>query len=210
LNNSSIVCGNYEDKYRTRNLISRFLVNGFLAALNKNLSAIPTHEVKKVSEIGCADGELIKHIHTVFENAQIDATDISEKEILKAKTNCASIPVNFSIQNAENLDKYRDSGYDLVICCEVLEHLENPEQGLSELYRISNRYVLVSVPNEPLWRILNLSRGKYIRSLGNTPGHLNHWSTTQFLRFLQGENFIFIRKMYPLPWQMVLLEKKQQ
>ena len=38
------------------------------------------------------------------------------------------------------------------------------------------RALLVSVPREPLWRGLNMARGAYMRDLGNTPGHVNHWS----------------------------------
>ena len=37
-------------------------------------------------------------------------------------------------------------------------------------------HLLVSVPREPLWRALNVARGAYLRELGNTPGHVNHWS----------------------------------
>jgi len=63
---------------------------------------------------------------------------------------------------------------DLVIACEVLEHLDAPDQALSELQRVCRGQALVSVPNEPLWRMLNVARGKYWRSPGNTPGHLQN------------------------------------
>ncbi len=45
-----------------------------------------------------------------------------------------------------------------------------------------SRHLLVSVPREPLWRALNMARGAYWRELGNTPGHLNHWSRRSFVR----------------------------
>ena len=48
----------------------------------------------------------------------------------------------------------------------------------------SSRWLLVSVPREPLWRGLNLARGSYLRELGNTPGHLNHWSKRRFASLL--------------------------
>ena len=45
-------------------------------------------------------------------------------------------------------------------------------------------YLLVCVPREPLWRGLNMARGAYLKDLGNTPGHLNHWSKRSFVALL--------------------------
>jgi hypothetical protein len=30
------------------------------------------------------------------------------------------------------------------------------------------------VPREPIWRIGNMARGRYLGDLGNTPGHIQH------------------------------------
>lgn len=70
---------------------------------------------------------------------------------------------------------------DLIVCCEVLEHLERPEEGLRALQRVVGRYLIVSVSREPIWCVLNLARGKYIADFGNTPGHIQHWSKRGFV-----------------------------
>jgi 2-polyprenyl-3-methyl-5-hydroxy-6-metoxy-1,4-benzoquinol methylase len=203
-----MIYGNYEDKYKTKNPISKLLVSNFFRAFERNLHSISAESISTICEVGCAEGELLKTIHSIIPDAALYACDLSEEEINKAKQNCTSIPIQYSIQNAEQLEEYSDSLFDLVICCEVLEHLSNPLLGLQELFRISKRYILVSVPNEPIWRVLNIARGKYIRALGNTPGHLNHWNVLQFPRFLLNQpNYSIIKKNYPLPWQMVLLKK---
>lgn len=95
------------------------------------------------------------------------------------------------------------------MCCEVLEHLEHPEKGISELYRILKKggYAIVSVPNEPIWRVLNLARLKYIRDMGNTPGHLNHWTRGQFIQFAQKAGFSVLKDNSPFPWSMLFLQK---
>jgi len=59
---------------------------------------------------------------------------------------------------------------------QVFEHLERPAAALSEMARVARRYVLVSVPREPLWRAANVAAGRYLRELGNTPGHIQHFS----------------------------------
>ena len=60
------------------------------------------------------------------------------------------------------------------------------------------------MPHEPLWRVLNVLRGAYLRDLGNTPGHVNHWSRRGFLRLLERHGRI-IEARSPSPWTMVLV-----
>jgi len=59
------------------------------------------------------------------------------------------------------------------------------------------------VPREPIWRILNIARGKYIGDLGNTPGHVNHWSRRGFIDLLS-RRFDVVEVRSPLPWTMAL------
>jgi len=200
--------GNHEDKYHSKNLISRYLVSNFINNIEKLLKSIPQIGVTRICEVGCGEGELLKITNSIFPDAELNAIDISNEIIEIAKRNCGGIPIEFSVQNAEDLDKFPDAYFDVVICCEVLEHLSNPRKGIEEVFRISNNYVLVSVPNEPIWRILNIMRGKYIRYLGNTPGHLNHWCITTFQGFLIDPDFKMVASNYPFPWQMILLQRK--
>jgi hypothetical protein len=70
--------------------------------------------------------------------------------------------------------------------------------------RVSGRHLLVSVPREPLWRSLNVFRGAYLGALGNTPGHLNHWSRAAFLRLLEDYGHV-VAVRSPVPWTMALV-----
>jgi hypothetical protein len=63
------------------------------------------------------------------------------------------------------------------------------------------------VPREPIWRLLNMMRGKYIGSLGNTPGHLQHWSTSEFRKFV-APVFNVVEVRTPLPWTILLMQRK--
>ena len=90
-----------------------------------------------------------------------------------------------------------------MLCCEVLEHLEDPAAGLAEIARVASRTCLVSVPREPIWRMLNVARGAYWSALGNTPGHLNHWSRAAFSAFV-GTRLDVVETASPLPWTVVL------
>jgi ubiquinone/menaquinone biosynthesis C-methylase UbiE len=104
---------------------------------------------------------------------------------------------------AENLPFAQDE-FDLAAAIEVLEHVPDPERTLAEMARVARRHLLVSVPREPLWRGLNLARGAYVRDLGNTPGHLNHWSKRAFVRLLDSYGEVIAARS-PFPWTMLLV-----
>jgi hypothetical protein len=49
-----------------------------------------------------------------------------------------------------------------------------------------------------------MARGAYWRALGNTPGHLNHWSQRSFVRLLSSHGRV-AEVRSPFPWTMALV-----
>ena len=136
---------------------------------------------------------------------QARGCDFSNRVIELARENAINQglpPALFETRSIYDLASVQDSA-DLVICCEVLEHLEYPEAGLKALQRVVDRHLIVSVPREPLWCALNLARGKYLMSFGNTPGHIQHWNKGGFIRMVS-KYFEVIEVRSPLPWTMLL------
>ena len=73
---------------------------------------------------------------------------------------------------------------------------------LREMARVGRRHLVLSVPREPIFRCCNLVAGRYVRDLGNTPGHLNHWSRGGFIRFVS--QVAEVREVTsPFPWTCV-------
>jgi SAM-dependent methyltransferase len=99
---------------------------------------------------------------------------------------------------------FADGEFDLASAIEVLEHVPDPERTLSEMARCARGHLLVSVPREPLWRMLNMARGAYWPALGNTPGHLNHWSKRSFVELLSRRGEV-VEVRSPFPWTMLLV-----
>ena len=191
--------GNVYDKYGTRNPIERRLVGGFLEQVRElveRTGATDAHEV------GCGEGEL--SLMLAREGLSVRGTDISAEVIEEARRRAAAAGLDVSYRAApiESLDPARDAA-DLIVCCEVLEHLDDPGTGLRVLATLARPWLLVSVPREPLWRVLNLARMKYVRDLGNTPGHLGHWSRRSFIDFLRTRVEV-VSVQSPLPWTMAL------
>ena len=205
LKEDGIVVGNAYDKYGSKNPFVRWIMKGFGDALSILVAKV---KPRTIHEIGCGEG------YWVFDwNKQgIDArgSDFSEKVIGMAHENAKDSGVSpnvFTLRSIYDLEPGSDSA-ELIVCCEVLEHLEQPEAGLTALQRVATDYVIVSVPREPIWRALNLVRGKYCDSLGNTPGHIQHWSTDKFIE-LVAIYFDIVEVKKPLPWTMLLCRVKR-
>lgn len=193
------VAGNHFDKYRSQNPVHRALVGGFLRAAR---ALVRTARPRRVLEVGCGSGDLAARLFRTDEGPSIDYTgiDISPAEVAAARGRCPA--GRFQVASAYDLP-FPDRGFDLVVVCEVLEHLDRPADCLREVGRVCGGYALVSVPWEPIWRVLNVARGKYWRQLGNTPGHVQHFSR-RACRRLVAERFELVAERRPLPWTMVL------
>jgi 2-polyprenyl-3-methyl-5-hydroxy-6-metoxy-1,4-benzoquinol methylase len=194
--------GNYYDKYHTRNPVARWLVNGFLRSFEE-LARLQPERV--AIEVGCGEGELSMRLARA--GFQVKGYDIAEEAIAEARQRAAQAGLSIPLEVAALGDLSARVRAPLVVCCEVLEHLDDPQAGLDDLALMAESWLLVSVPREPLWRALNLCRGRYLGDLGNTPGHVNHWSTGAFLRFLE-RRFEVHAVRRPLPWTMALCRRR--
>ena len=191
--------GNVYDKYSTLHPIERRLVSGFLAELGELVERTGAREAH---EVGCGEGELA--LRLAARGLRVRGSDAFAEVIGEARRRAAAAgaEVDYEVRPVEELEPERDAA-ELVLCCELLEHLEDPDGALDVLAALGRPWVIVSVPREPLWRALNLCRLKYMRDLGNTPGHLGHWSRGGFLRFLD-RRLQVVEVRSPLPWTMVL------
>ena len=195
---SSQPAGNYYDKYRTANPIARYLMQGFLGAFDALSAKVP---VASALEIGCGEGEL--SIRLARRGFEVRGCDISPEIVEEARQRAAAagVEATFWPQPIESIDA--SNAAPLVVCCEVLEHLDDPVRGVDTLAGLARPHLIASVPREPVWRALNLARGKYVADLGNTPGHVNHWSRRGFLDLL-ARRFDVVEVKTPLPWTMAL------
>ncbi|MCC6752274.1 MAG: class I SAM-dependent methyltransferase [Deltaproteobacteria bacterium] len=193
-----IVAGNVTDKYHSRNPIARWLMDGFLHCVGSLYDRLEAHTVL---EVGCGEGELCAHLSR-RRPAEFFGVDYSPAILEEARRRHPWL--RLSAQSGSEL-AFPDKSFDLVVACEVLEHLPDPRLALAEIARVSRRFALLSVPREPLWRALNVARGAYVRDLGNTPGHLQHWSQAAFVRFVSSR--MTVREVRaPLPWTALVAE----
>jgi len=193
-----VPAGNITDKDNLRNPISRHLVRQFDQTLMQCLDSVGP---SSLHEVGCGEGRLTRLLAKRF-GIPMRATDVDADLIAHGQSSRTS-GVTFVQRSIYDLRPSQDRA-DAIVCCEVLEHVAHPVKALGALRRLAAPHYVLSVPREPLWRILNVCRGRYWHTLGNTPGHLNHWSTKGFLRCLSNCDFEPSVVRTPLPWTMVL------
>jgi 2-polyprenyl-3-methyl-5-hydroxy-6-metoxy-1,4-benzoquinol methylase len=188
----------HAEKYQSSNWIARRLVGNFMASI---LATVRTAGNQDVHEIGCGEGHILGLL--AGKGFKVAGCDISDSSLAVAAREASrhGFVIPLAKQSIYELDSSRDAA-DTVLCCEVLEHLTDPEAGLRQLLAITRKDLIVSVPNEPVWHLLNILRGKYLTALGNTPGHFQHWSSREFVEFV-GRHAEIVSVKKPLPWTLV-------
>lgn len=190
----------FSGKYSDTNIISKYLVNNYFKSVERLLKL--TVNINTAHEIGVGEGKSTQRLTHLAHN--LSGSEFLEKLIPIAQKNNPKLNI---FQESVYELKYKNESVDLVILLEVLEHLDYPELALEEINRISKKYLILGVPNEPLWRILNVIRLKYLQQFGNTPGHLNHWSKQNIIQLVEKKFGTVIAVESPIPWTIVLAEK---
>jgi 2-polyprenyl-3-methyl-5-hydroxy-6-metoxy-1,4-benzoquinol methylase len=192
--------GNFYDKYNTRNPIARKLMQGFLRGFAEltELAGSPGSAL----EVGCGEGELSMRL--ALRGWRVQGCDIADQAVAEARRRAAAanLAIPFEQHDIRELRGVYEPA-DLVVCCEVLEHLENTVEAIAVLRSLCRGHLIVSVPREPVWRALNMARGRYWKDLGNTPGHIQHWSRSAFIELLE-QHVEIVAVRTPLPWTQIL------
>ncbi len=188
------------EKHTTQNPINRFFLNNFKQLLLEQAKQL---HPDSILDVGAGEGftlEMFRENKIGKKNEGIeymdDALQLAKKlhpQVKIKKGNIYELP-------------YKANFFDLVVCNEVLEHLEEPKKALKELKRVSKKYLILSVPNEPLFTIQRILRGKNVLRFGSHPEHIQHWSTGAFEKFVK-ETLVIKDIRTPLPWTMITAKK---
>jgi ubiquinone/menaquinone biosynthesis C-methylase UbiE len=192
---TTVPTGNIYDKYRSKNPIERRLMKGFFAAL---FHALPRQHPATVLEVGVGEGEISTKLRSVYPDSHIVGVDLHDEALAADWRMRGFAGVYADIVRLP----FPAMAFDLVMGIEVLEHVDDPVAALGELVRVSRGRLVLSVPREPIWRVANMARGKYLAALGNTPGHIQHWSRRSFAE-LVGSQLEVVSVTTPFPWTMI-------
>lgn len=188
-------------KHSSKNPLQRFLIDRFLDALVAETEAL---HPGKILDAGCGEGFTLEKLRQRAVGQVLVGVDIQQRAIGLGH----EIHSHLDMQQGSVYElPFKDDTFDAVICSEVLEHLEDPKKALGELARVTKRYVIITVPNEPFFRLANFLRGKNMSRLGNDIEHVQHWSSRGIAEFARKE--FEVRKIRtPFPWTILVGEKR--
>ena len=193
-----VVTGNTYDKYGSSNPVVRRLMRGFESNLDQLFElAAP----RSLLDVGCGEGVLVEAWAKRLGDGRVVGIDLEEESIQAGWAERQEPNLEYRVMEAENLP-FAANEFDLASAIEVLEHVPDPAHTVAEMARCAERHLLVSVPREPLWRVVNMARGAYWRELGNTPGHINHFSRRSFVELLSRHGRVE-QVRSPFPWTML-------
>lgn len=134
-----------------------------------------------VLDVGCGEGFLSAHLNESMPNVSFTGVDASAGAIEFARDEFGGVGL-FEVGDIFDL-RFADNSIDVVICSEVLEHLEDPGSALTELMRVARVAVVLSVPLEPYFKFFNdIARALRISP---DPEHVQFWSHPRWQDFVR-------------------------
>jgi len=186
-------------KHTSNNPLMRYAIGNLHQAVRELLPA----DVKTVLEVGVGEGFStydVLHDRPDVSSFGGDLNPASVQEAINRFT-----PMRYSVFNAKQIP-FPSKSMDAIYSLEVLEHIPQPEEAVQEYMRVAREYLLISVPNEPMFRIQRMLSGKGLSMWGDHPEHVNHWSLKGMKQFLGAQGLQVVKAVSPPPfaWSVIL------
>lgn len=180
-----------ELKFETANPVVQRMIGGFFARLREVVAPLAP---ASTLDAGCGEGETLVRLGPLL-GGRVAGVDLSAYSVARVAERLPDVEARTASVTAL---PFTDGGFDLVLCLEVLEHLDDPAAAVRELARVAAADVVVSVPFEPWFRLGSLLRGKHVRALGNHPEHVNQFNRRRLATLLEPAlDVVAIRVAFP-------------
>lgn len=148
-------------KYETTNPVKRYLLNRFLSRVRAEVTGLPG----SVLDVGIGEGLFWQD----GDSSRVFGIDIRHGALVEAAQRTQA---RVACGSALALP-FDDDTFDVVTAIEILEHLMEPLNAVSEISRVTKGSAVISVPWEPWFSLLVLAgTGSHPRRLGREPEHV--------------------------------------
>lgn len=144
------------------------------------IEKLVTLDGKTLLDIGCQDLSIYNHLKNRYD---ITLADLFPNHKLIKKEDIQDL-------------SFKNKSFDIVLCQEVLEHVEDPIKAISELKRITKKQLIISVPNEPFFTFFRFMVWEKEHLWAITPSLLK----TYFGKPVY-ENKVFFHRYYIAVWR---------
>jgi ubiquinone/menaquinone biosynthesis C-methylase UbiE len=136
-----------------------------------------------ILDVGCGDGTLMTHL-----GGNCVGIDVSEEALRSARANSGAEVV---LASASALP-FRDGSFDLVICTEVLEHIDDMEAAIGQLVSVAKQdgTIHLTVPTASWYRLV------LFRLLGTRPYYLSEAEHKREFSAIPIERFTTVSSLF--------------
>lgn len=195
----------YYQKGVKNNILQRVWHTRKLSTVVKRISPAP----KNILDVGCASGWFLFQLHKKFPKAKCFGVDIYGDAVTYGKKKYPSL--SFSVADAHKLP-YKAGTFDLVVCTEVLEHVEDPLHVVLEIKRVlkKNGQAVIELDSGSIlfsmvWFLWGLSRGNVWHH-----AHLHSFTVKKLEKLLIKSGFaIENKRQFNLGMAMIFSARKR-
>jgi 2-polyprenyl-3-methyl-5-hydroxy-6-metoxy-1,4-benzoquinol methylase len=166
---------------------------------------------------------LKKHFGTYFDQAKsildIGCDDNFLKKVYGEKVfgiDIAGLPDQIVDLEKESLRFLSDKSYEVSICTEVLEHIDNLHEVFTDIQRVTSKYMIISIPNSISYHRLNKlirthTTGKFYGLPLQKPVDRHKWyfSYKEIEAFFKGHSHAGSYEIEAMIYQYPIIYKKE-
>lgn len=147
-----------------------------------------------VLDVGCGNGQRAIKLSRIC--SKVVGFDIESRNINLAQKEAKKLNINnvdFYQSNAEKKFIEKDSGFNVVFFCDVIEHLNNDAHVLSEIYRVLKKsgILLLIAPNiDTVWKKMQKNAGLFYFS---DPDHKKEYNKKEIINLLEKSGFKILK-----------------
>lgn len=179
-----------------KNPIVRYQENN---RVNKLLKLIGNCQNKRILDIGCGDGHLLK----LIKEGDLYGIDLDKNMVKQARKNTEATIIQSDCTNIP----LPSQAFDTIICSEVLEHVEQPEEAIGEMRRLikTRGKIIINVPNERIvlaakWALKKIKMPIKGIHPGMTPAHLRIYTTKTIKKQVEEWGLTITKTTYDYPF----------